>query len=259
MASGIQLDFEKLPADQHVTVAIGPANAIANVAQPTAAELNAMERASQSISWNDWDFGIQASETVNEPSLADVSNFTDFGASNYGGSISMYYPKNYDDPSNPHSNLYDLTDVPGTMLFIAIRVDGDKKTSLDFADGDYVSVYLAQTDSETNSLTGADALRRTIGLLQQSVFAHYTVVGPHVITPDPTSITAAAGDRGRIRATVGGREYTNALSYQSSDPTVVTVSPGGVWVAQGTGAATITITEDGNSSATEGTVTVTVE
>lgn len=258
MASGIQLDFEKLPADQHVSVWIGPANAIANVAQPTANEINAMAQASQSISWNDWDFGMQASESTNEPSLADVSNYSDFGAVNYGGSMSLYYPKNYDDPSNPHSNLYDLTDTPGTRIFIAVRIDGEKKTSTPAADGDYISVYLAQTDSETNSLTGADALRRTIGLLQQSVFAHNTVVGSHVLTPTPATVTATVGEVGRLSVTVQGRAYTNACSYLTSDPAVVLVSPGGVWSAVGAGTATVTVYEAGNPDATDGTVTFTV-
>lgn len=99
MAAPAKLDFDKLPADQNISVAYGLSNAIANVNTPTAAELNAMLRVEPTLSWQDWDFGIQASETVNEPSFADPSNYTDFGAASYGGSASHFYPKDYHDPS----------------------------------------------------------------------------------------------------------------------------------------------------------------
>lgn len=258
MASGIQLDFEKLPANQNVTVAIGPASAVANIAVPTAAELNAMRPASQSISWSDFDFGVQASETVNDPSLADVSNYTDFGAANYGGAISFYYPKNYDDPSNPHALVYNLTEKPGTFLVVAIRIDGAKKTSAVFANGDRVHTFLVQTDSEANSLTGADAQRRTVGLLQQSVFSVYTIVGPHVLVATPTALTrTVTAGPGRLSVAVAGKLYTNALSYSSSDPSVLTIGPGGVYRPLKAGTATITIRDEDAGTSTTVTATIT--
>lgn len=256
MATGTTLDFVKLPAAQNITVAMGPANAIANIATPTAAELNAMQPASQSISWNDFDFGMQASEQTSDPSLADVSNFQEFGAVTYGGGISFYYPKDYDDPSNPHSLLYDLTDKPWELVMIAIRIDGAKPTTQPFADGDRVSIYLAMTDGETNSLTGAEAMRRTVTFLQQSVFAFETVVGPHTVAPTPTSITGVAGDVGRITAKVGGREYTGALRFRSADPSIVQVEPGGFYKLLKTGTTTISVMDEAAGTSAEVSVTV---
>ena len=71
------LDFEKLPADQHVTVVIGPSGGttlgFTDVAVPLAAEWNntggtsGVQPASQSISWNDWGNGMKKTETSNEP------------------------------------------------------------------------------------------------------------------------------------------------------------------------------------------------
>lgn len=247
------LDFQKLPADQNISVAIGPANAIADVNAPTAAELNAMQRIETALSWQDWDFGIQASETVNEPSFADPSNYQDFGAANYGGSMSMFYPKDYDDASNQLSLAYDLTDKPGTLLFIAVRVDGEKRNSTPFANGDYIHVFLAMTDSETNSLQGADALRRTVGLLQQSVFAVYTIVGSKTspVVPASTTLALEVGESVRVPVTVLGREFTNACEFRTSAPAVVLARRGGIvtGVAVGTGTVTVTnpytgVTED---------------
>lgn len=252
------LDFEKLPADQNITVSVGPANAVADVNAPTAAELNAMQNIAHALSWQDWDFGIQASETVNEPSFADVSNYTDFGAAQYGGSMSMFYAGKYDDASNELSLAYDLTDKPHTMLLIAVRVDGDKKNSTPFADGDYVHVFLAMTDSETNSLQGADALRRTVGLLQQSVFAVYTVVGSKAALPVPSSTTVAvaAGESVRLPVTILGREFTNACEFRTSDVTKVRTGRGGVITGAAAGTADVTITNP--YTGTQATVAVTV-
>lgn len=238
------LDFVKLPSSQNITVSVGPANAVANVNAPTAAELNAMQSIAHALSWQDWDFGIQASETVNEPSFADPDNYTDFGAAAYGGGMSMFMPKRYDDASNELSLAYDLTDKPGTLLLIAIRVDGEKRNSTPFADGDYVHVFLAMTDSETNTIQGADALRRTVGLLQQSVFAVYTIVGSLATPPVPASATLAVtvGQSVRLPVTVLGREFTNACEYSSDDPAVATAGSGGIVTGVSAGTADVTVT-----------------
>lgn len=253
-----ELDFTKLKSSQNITVAVGPANAVANVNAPTAAELNAMQNIAHALSWQDFDFGIQASETVNEPSFADPDNYTDFGAATYGGGMSLYYPKKHNDPSNDLSLSYDLTEKPGTLLFIAIRVDGEKPSTSAFVDGDYVHVFLAMTDSETNSIQGAEAIRRTVGLLQQSVFAVYTIVGSLATPPVPASSTLAlaAGAAKRIPVTVLGREFTNACDFSTSDVAVARVSTAGVVTAVGAGTADITVSN--SYTGVTATVAVTV-
>lgn len=255
----IELDYTKLPADYHISVAIGPANSVADAKAPTAAELNAMQRIEHALSWNDWDFGIQASETVNEPSFADASNYTEFGAANYGGGFSLFYPGEYHDASNELSLAYDLTKTPGTKLFIAVRIDGNKKNSTPFADGDYIHVFLAETSSETNSIAGSDSLRRTVGLLQQSVFAVYTIVGSKDAIPVPAEATVAvaAGASVRNPVKVLNREFTNACRYKTSDPTKVVVGANnGVITGVAAGTADVTVTNPNTGK--EATVAVTV-
>lgn len=254
--AGVTLDFKKTPAEQRVTVWIGPKGSIANFGAPTAAEINAMHMSSPSISWNDFDFGLQASETLNDPSLADISNYTDFGAANYGGSISFYYPKNYNDASNPHSVVYDMTEEPGTELEVVLRIDGDVKTSGPAVDGDLVSVYSVMTDSETNSLSGEDAIRRTVGLLQQGEFAYRVPVGAHTLTVEPTAPTVAVGASVPLVVKVQDRVFTHACSFLSADPATATVSEAGVVTGVSAGTATITV-EDEDAGTSE-TVSVTV-
>lgn len=253
--AGLSLDYRKTPAEQRVTVWLGPKGSIANYNAPTATEINAMLMASPSISWNDFDFGLQESETMNDPSLADVSTYEDFGAASYGGSMSFYYPKEYSDDSNTHSMVYDLTDLPWTELDVVIRIDGDVKTSVPAADGDFVSTYAVMTDSETNSLQGADALRRTVGMLQQDAFAHRVPVGSPVVTVTGTS-TLTAGQSAPFKGTVGGRNYTGALNWRSTEPAVATVSQAGVVTGVASGIATIMAVNEGTGE--DGTLEVTV-
>lgn len=133
-------DYDRLRSDEHVTVWGGPTGSgavgITDTATPTADEINntggtsLMLNQSPSISWNDTDFGIQESETLNDPSFADAATYTEFGAKNYGGSLSYFMPNKYDDNSNNHSLVYDQTDTPRTRMDIVQRIDGETKTSV---------------------------------------------------------------------------------------------------------------------------------
>lgn len=262
------IDFKKLQSTPHVTVWGGPsgnATGIDNVAVPTVAEISntgntsKMLNWSPSISWNDTSFGPQESETLNDPSFADESTYEDFGAKNYGGEISTYYPKDYDDNSNNHSLVYDQSDTPRTALDFVMRVDGAKKTTQPIANGDFVHVFRVLTDAETNALVQPDAYRRTVGLLSQGEAAFHTIVGPHTLTAVPAPTTPwKAGSVGRLRVTVQGRDYTNALSFVSSNSSVVEIQPGGFYKVNGASATTATITITDDEAGTTATQTVTV-
>lgn len=267
------MDYTKLKTNNrgsNISVWVGPSGGttplgVTDVAVPLAEEINntggtsGIVPASQSISFNDWDFGTQASETNNEPSLADSSTYEEFGQSNYGGGVSFYMPEEYDDNSNLHSVIYDLTDIPGTVNDFVMRIDGAKSTTTPAANGDYVSVYRAEFGGEENPFTPGESKRRTVTYNQKGDFAHYTVVGPHTITAIPAATTPwAAGNKARLRASVGGREYTNALTFSSSDNTVVDIYPGGFYEVTGETGDTAVITIRDIDAGTSTTVNVTV-
>jgi hypothetical protein len=266
------IDYTKLPSNRNasnVTVYVGPSGGstlgITNIAVPLAVELNntggtsGVQPASQSISWNDWDFNTQASETLNEPSLADSASYEEFGQNNFGGSISFYYPLEYDDNSNMHSVIYDLTDTPGELNDIATRIDGDKPTTQAAADGDFVSAYRVEVGGEDNPFTPGESKRRTVSYLQKGEFAHYTIVGAHTITAIvPATTPWVAGNKARLRASVQSRDYTNALRFTTSDPDVVQIYPGGFYEVTGVALDTATITIYDDAAGTSATVSVTV-
>jgi hypothetical protein len=255
----VTLDFMKLPANGHITVMWALPNAFANYKAPTTAELNATLNLSKSISWNDFDFGMQASNTQNDPSLADKGNVIDRGAAQFGGSISFYYPKEFDDNTSEYSLVYDALDTPRTRGFIVARIDGNKETSAAFADGDYVHVMEVMTDATTNVVTGEEAFRYTINFLQQGSLAVYTVArtGTPTVAVTPATLASSAGDFDRLGCTVEGREYTNGVKWSTSDANVARVSEAGVVSSIAAGTATITATFEATGTTDTCVVTVT--
>jgi hypothetical protein len=253
----VTLDYTKLPANGNITVLWAAPGSFANWKSPTATELNNALNLSSAISWNDWSFGMSASNTQNDPSLADVGNRTDRGASQYGGSISFYYPGAFDDNTSDYSLAFDAISVPRTKGFIVVRIDGAKPTTQAFAAGDLVSVFEVMTDGQANMITGEEAFRYTVTMLQQGSLAVYTVVRTTTVTVvTPATLTIAPSAYSRLSATVNGREYTNGVVWSSSDTTKATVSNAGVVAGIASGSATITATfaETGATDTTSVTV-----
>lgn len=259
-------DYQRLRSDRHVGIWGGPTGAgaigVTALATPDADEINNTGGASlmlnwaPTVSWSDYDFGVQESETLNDPSFADAATYTEFGAKNYGGGISFYKPAEWDDNSNNHSLVYDQTDVPRTRMDVVLRIDGDKdNVSVPAANGDFVHTFRTITDSDANVWGQPDAHRRTVGFLSQGAAEFYTIVGPHVITAEaPTGLTA--GDSGRLQAVVQDRDYSGALRYVSSDVAVLQIARGGHYLATGAGTATVTITDEAAGTSTTVEVTV---
>lgn len=239
----VTLDYTKLPANGNITVLWAAEGSFANWKSPTATELNNALNLSTAISWNDWAFGMSASNTQNDPSLADKGNRTDRGAAQYGGAISFYYPGAFDDDTNDYSLAFDAISVPRTKGFVVVRIDGAKPTTQAFAAGDLVHVMEVMTDGQTNMITGEEAFRYTVNMLQQGALAVYTVVRSTSVTVvTPSTLTVAVGAHSRLTATANGRAYTNGVKWTTSDATKATVSNAGVVTGVASGSATITAT-----------------
>lgn len=255
----IKMDYTKLSSDERVGVFAGPsgsATGIQDLSQPKAAEINNSGGVSgvipfaQSLSWSDTEApGVRDSEVQNEPSYADPATYEDFGPSNYDGSLSLFLPSEYDDLSNDHATVYELTKTMREVLDFAVRIDGDIDALAPAVDGQYVSTSRQQILSEANPFDFTASVRRTVGLTGKGGFAHYTIVGEHELTiVEPTG--GIVEGTGRIRVEVQDREYTGMINFQSSDPTVINVYPGGFYEALKAGTATITATERGVATTT---------
>ncbi len=265
------LDYTKLQSNKVVAVWAGPTATgvlgITAIGAPLADELNnvggtsGMQPWHQTISWSDYGFGIQASATLNEPALSDAATYETFGKSAFGGNVSMFMPNAYDDNSNMHSIIYDLTDTPGTRLDYAQRIDGDVLASVAATDGDFVSAFRVQVEGETNPFTAGESVRRTINMIQKSEFAPFVVVGVHTITTipaGPTSLSIASASTGRFRALQGGRDVTGYLEWATDDGTVIEMFPGGFYNVTGAASATANVTATDPLTGDTATIAVTL-
>jgi hypothetical protein len=231
----------RVPSSGNIRVWWALENAFADYRVPTAAEINASLDISNAISWNDFDFNLEASNELDDPAITAIGKVIDRGYTNWGGSISLYYPRDFDDATSDFSLAYDALDAPRTKGYMVVRIDGEE-SSAQAANGDMVHVLKVITDGYAESITGEEAFRYTVTLLPQGDFAVRTVVGGGVVDLTPATLASSAGDVDVLSATWGGRRYTNGLEYRSSDTDVATVSRAGIVTSVAAGTATITAT-----------------
>lgn len=242
-----------------------PANAFANYKWPTVAELNAGLRLEDAVPWDGFEAGVQASDTSSNPPLSAKSVVDTRGTSNYGGTIPIWYPGYYDDPSNQLSLIYDALDEPRTPGYIVMSIDGEigeagqPADTFAFAAGDLLTVMKVTTDSWEDMTEGDDPFYYTVGLLRDGGLAHYTVAStaaPAVVIP--TALAISVGDSEVLPATVNARNYNGGLNWSTSAPAVATVSEYGVVTGVSAGAATITASIPGTNTPVTDTTAVTV-
>jgi len=248
----------KVPSSGNIRVWWALENAFANFEAPTAAEINASLDISDAISWNDFDFNLEASNELDDPAITTIGKKIDRGYANFGGSISMYYPRDFDDASSAYSLAYDALDQPRTRGFLVLRIDGEE-SGPQAAAGDLVHVFRVITDGYAEAITGEEAFRYTVTFLMQGDYCVRGVVAglsAAAVVVTPSTLASSAGDIDRLQATVGGRSYTNGVRYTSSDPSVATVSPAGIVTSVAAGTATITATYEKNGQTDTCVVTV---
>lgn len=246
-----------------------PVNGLANWQAPTAAEIAAGLDISDAISWNDKDFGVQASNTTSDPAITAKGNVQNRGASQYGGSFSFYYPGAFNDNSNLYSLVYDALRLPSTAGYIIVRVDGLELSTTAgttaqpgtlAAAGDLVNVFRVETGGYAEAITGEEAFRYTVSFLPKGrvkglavVRASATGVAPVITGP----AAVAAGAVIKLEGTLVNRKYTNGLRWTTSTPNLVSVSRAGVVKGIAAGAATIIATDPATGTpSTAKTVTV---
>lgn len=244
----------RLPSSGNIQVRWHPDNAFAIPGRPTPTEVNAGRVITDDISWNDYGFGVEASNTTNDPSLAAKSNVTDRGAMQYGGAISLYLPGDASDASNHHKVTYDLLAAPRTRGWLTVQIDGELSENNTptyagglvqaAADGDLIDIYKVMTAGYAHAITGEEAFRETITFLPQGeayINAVVSAAAPTIVVA-PATASPTAGDIVAVTATVNGRHFTRGVRWTSSDVTKATVSQNGIVTAVAAGSATITAT-----------------
>lgn len=261
----------KYPTSGNLKVWWIPANGLANWKAPTVAEIAAGLDISDAISWNDKDFGAQASNTVNDPAITAVGNVQTRGAAQYGGSFSLYYPKNFNDNSNKYSLVFDALRLPGTAGYIVTRLDGVMLSTTSgtgaqpgtlAAAGDIVNVFLAETAGYAEVIQGEEAFRYTVSFLSKGRVQTTAVVRANATAVAPTvaggSALTVAAKYLPLTATLVGRDYTRGVVWATSTPNFASISANGIVTAIAAGTASFTATDPATGTAsTAKTVTIT--
>lgn len=241
----------RVPASGNIRVWWALENAFADYRNPTVAEINATLDISDAISWNDFDFNLEASNQIEDPAITALGKVIDRGYTNWGGSLSLYYPRSFDDASSVYSLAYDALDAPRTKGFLVLRIDGEE-SGAQVAQGDIVHVFKVITDGYAEAITGEEAFRYTVTFLPQGDFAVRTVaagVSANLVVLSDSTLATSANDVDVLTGTWGGRKYTNGLEWTSSNVDVARVRHG-VVTSVAAGTATITATAPNGQNAT---------
>ena len=75
----------RVPASGNIRVWFALDSAFADYKNPTAAEINASLDISNAISWNDFDFNLAASNSLEDPAITALGKVVDRGFANWGG------------------------------------------------------------------------------------------------------------------------------------------------------------------------------
>lgn len=260
----------RLPASGAIRVRWHAPNGFANYKYPTVTEMNAGLDIADSVSWNDYSFGVTGSNSNTDPAITAKSNVSDRGATQFGGSLSLYHPLDRDNMANVHAVTYAALKTPRTLGYVSVSIDGDLSetntppytggATRNYASGDYVHIFRVISAGYSDAATGEEAYRYTINFLSQGDLAVYTVVGSAAatvlitasdITPAPAAIVV-------LTATVNGRPFTRGLRWSSSDTDVATVSQNGIVTILGASTETATITATFEASGATDTEILTV-
>lgn len=242
-------------SNKRITVGLGLVSQVADPSAPTITECLTLLHASPAIRWNGLDFGVQASDKVDDRSLDDDASAQLRGFTQYGGGVPLFWPKATDTGSILRQ-AYNLLKVQGTDLIYVERV-GWKSTSEEFAAYDDVNTYVITTDGFKPDTEGDGGYAYLLTMLAKGVAYPYTKIAPAA----PTAVTitgtgtVAIGGVKLLNATYGGDDITKRATWTSSDSTVVEVH-GGILVGLKAGTANVIATFPGATASTALAVTV---
>lgn len=242
-------------SNKRITVGLGLVSQVVDPLAVTKTEANSLLRASAAIRWDGLDFGMQASDKIDDRSLDDDASAQLRGFAQYGGGVPVFWPKVIDTGSVLRK-MFNLVKVQGTELVYVERV-GFKDTSEAFDDYDDINSYVVTTDGFKPDTEGDGGYAYLLTMLAKGLAQPWGMIRPDVATA--VSITGtgtvAAGSVRLLRASYGGKDVTLRGDWRSSDEGVATVKKG-VLVGVAAGTASIYASFPGATESTAFQVTV---
>lgn len=246
----------KVLSNQRVTVLAGLSSGIANWANPSLANLQALTNVSGAVNWNSFDVNLQASELQDDRTLTDGAGAQSRGFTNFGGPIELVHPRP-DDLASIFRTAYNIFSTPRVELVVAIRYG--KLNSVAPAAGDKWTIFRVLTDA--TSFGAGDVSRfYTVNLV-----ARDDVLVNHIVAPGtPVAATiavvdaaVAVGELVFASALYQGWDITKSATWVSSDETkLIEVHPG-IFLAKASGSPTLKAQYPGATDSTTSAITIT--
>jgi hypothetical protein len=249
----------KITSNGNVDIWFIPAASLVDYRSPTPTEINTLAtRVTPAVAWDGTTFPANSdSNDTDDRSLEDRGNATSRGFASFEATLALFRPKPGDLTSEA-AVAWNLLKTPRVAGYLITRVlQRTTGVATPAAAGDWISVYRVVSDTVNDETEGEDSYKFVVTFLQQGDLAVYTQVknaGPITLLPATLAITTA-GPVKTVRATLGGKRATQAVTWSVADGTKATVSQNGVVKGIAAGSTTVTAT---HPSATGSTTAVTV-
>lgn len=253
----------KVTSNGNVQIWAVPVSGIANIAAPTAAEINAGVVLDNAVAWEGSDFPANdESNDVDDRSIMDKGNATSRGFAQFGATLAFFRPVP-GDTSSEYGLAWTFFKTPRVPVILVVRVlQGTEGTHTVAAAGQWVTLYQFITDTVNDDTEGEDSYKYIVNFLPQGNLAVNTQVKnatPPTVLPASLSVTAAAGvnHSKTLRAVLGGKRATQVVTWTSANTAIATVSTNGVVTGVAAGSTTVTANHP-SASAASTTVAITV-
>lgn len=235
-----------------------PENGLANPEAPTAAEIAAGQELSGAVSIADYELAASESNSIDDRSVLDPGNAVEAGFAQYGGTLGFFRDADPNDTGSLYNQVYELFKRSRQTGYIVLRVlQNVTHQHTAFAAGDIVSVFKFMSDAITDDTSGEDSYKMIVEFTPQGRVSVNTLVAPApAIVLSESTLALDVGDHVPVKATIGGRSWTQGVRWTSSDSAIASVSQNGVVTGVADGSATITASHP--SVAAPVTVAVTV-
>lgn len=212
---------------------------------PTLAELQTLKNYSATVKIDGTDFGLEASEQVDDRSFADQAGSQSRGALQASGSLEIYTPGE-GDTSSINAQGWDTFATPRTKLALVQRAVVPQETSI--SAGDEINLFRVITDGGIHNRNDASRTLGTELVLQDDILVNYIVPSSVPTTPAVTPSTGLEVEVGEalfLHVEYEGRNITAGAKYSSSDESVAIVTNHGIVIGQADGTADITVSYPG--------------
>lgn len=245
-------------ANKRITLWVGLASALGSFQYATETELAAMLKVAPAVRWDGYDFGMQASDQIDDRSLDDSATATIRSFMQFGGGIPFFFPK-ITDQSSILRQAFNLFKTRGTQLAIVQRVGFVDRRMAGLA-GDNITIMKALTDGYVPDTEGTGGYAYVQNLLPQGDVAPWTIVRGTTATAvtinGAGTQSVAVGGLALRTASYLGNDITNRAKWTSSNPAVATVDNRGIIEGISAGTANITAGFPGGTDSTALAVTV---